>query len=305
MIVSINPSYKCNFSCSHCYLSKTQLKDSTKIDLKDLRIALDKINDFKKIEHIDFYGGEIGILPFLYLIKLHSLFKKYVDKINVITNLFIVNPYFNFEDVSLSVSYDFIFRQSHEKVFDNMCSLNKEISVLTLAIPSILKMDISKFIDKLNSCKNVRSLEIKKYSSSLNNNFSYDSYQLDYESFILKLLDKEKDMNFKFINKDLIENSISKKYNAFSNNHLYVTPQNKIAVLDFDKDNKEYFKILKDLNEYKDWCENEKKRVHKNEFCNKCEFKGHCLTEHIRLPDKSNYINSCDGAYLLLKNVRL
>ncbi len=301
MIISLNPSYKCSFRCNFCYLSKTQLSDPLKIEISDLKETLKEITKHYKIEHLDLYGGEIGILPLTYLVRLNSILIKYVEKVNVITNLFQVNPYFTFQNVNLSVSYDSIYRQFSDVVFDNMCKVNKDLSILTLATPSLMKMDIAKFIEKLNTCKNVKSLEIKKYSTNQYNSLSIENYHLEYESFIQKFLDLENLMNFKFINKELIKNSINKKYSSFSDNHLYITPKNELSVLDFDDNNKEYFRILKNIDEYKIWSTNEKIRVDKNKFCFGCDYKGNCLTEHIRLPLQDPELYSCDGSFKLLK----
>ena len=302
MNLSLNASYKCNFSCNFCYLSKEQLRDKQKITLIELEKILEQINSYKKISSIDLYGGEIGILPIKYLLQLDKILQKYVNSINIITNLSIINPYFLFDNISLSVSYDSIFRQNNDKVFENIKLVNKDISILTLAIPEILNINIVDFINKLNSSSNIKSLEIKKYSSNQTNKLSNSSYQKKYEEFLLKLLDKEKEMTFKFINKELIENSINKKYTAFSDNHLYITPQNKLAVLDFDENNNEYFRILDSLEEYENWHKEEYNRTIKNKYCSSCKYIGNCLTEHIRVPLKDPKIYSCDGAFKLLEN---
>jgi sulfatase maturation enzyme AslB (radical SAM superfamily) len=301
MIVSIAPSFKCNFDCNWCYLSNDQLKDPFKIDLLVLNTKLLKINEYKKINHIDLYGGEISILPLKYLIKLNDILLRYTNSINVISNLFIVNPYFKFENVELSVSYDYVYRQHSQTVYNNIQSLNKKVSILTLAIPKILNIDIIEYINHLNENTNIKSLEIKKYSSNQNNQLSNIEYQKRYEDFIFKFIEYEKHMNFKFVNKDLINNSLNKQYVSFSNDHIYITPQGEYATLDFDKNSNEYFRILKDIDEYIEWAEREIQRSKTNLYCNTCKYNGVCLTEHIRLPNEDPKINSCDGAFLLLE----
>ena len=66
MNISINPSYTCNLRCPWCYLTKEQLSDKKRSKLLGLEILLDKINSYKKIVHIDLYGGVIGILPSIF-----------------------------------------------------------------------------------------------------------------------------------------------------------------------------------------------------------------------------------------------
>ena len=59
MIVSINPSYFCNFRCDFCYLSTKQLGDQKQISFDKLDELLSQVDN---IEHIDLYGGEVGAM---------------------------------------------------------------------------------------------------------------------------------------------------------------------------------------------------------------------------------------------------
>ena len=60
--VSINPSYFCNFRCNFCYLTPEQLGDQKRISLVDLDKRLNQISEYREIDWIDLYGGEIGAL---------------------------------------------------------------------------------------------------------------------------------------------------------------------------------------------------------------------------------------------------
>ena len=60
--LSINPSYFCNFRCPWCYLKPEQLGDQKCIDHFKLSELLNEVQTHRDIEHIDLYGGEIGIL---------------------------------------------------------------------------------------------------------------------------------------------------------------------------------------------------------------------------------------------------
>ena len=304
--VSINPSFHCNFRCSHCYLSKDQLSDRTRLDLDLLKIQLNEISNSFEISHIDLYGGEIGILPIEYLLKLDSILRKYTDSINVITNLRIINPYFLKKDVSISVSYDFEFRQDSLIVFDNIQKLNKPVSVLTLAIPEILHKDPIEMISFLNLSTNIQSWEIKKYSSNFSNDLNIP--QLKFEAFIELLLSKINLMNYKFINKEQIESCLNSTYISNSSNHIYITPKNTFAVLDF-ANNLEFFNELASFDQYKKWVLKEQELISNNVYCKACKYYdkinkvSRCYTEHVRVPVKDPNVFSCDGSLKLLSKL--
>ena len=91
--VSINPSYYCNFSCNFCYLTKDQLKDRRTITPEQLEEKLLEIVTHTKIDHVDLYGGEIGVLKREEFFALKRVIKKYyTGSINIITNY--INPFF-------------------------------------------------------------------------------------------------------------------------------------------------------------------------------------------------------------------
>ncbi len=99
--------------------------------------------------------------------------------------------------------------------------------------------------------------------------------------------------NFEFINEYLLEDVLEKKRNSFSDDHLYITPEGKFAVLEFDLNDREYFLDCETYNDYLNWCKKEKIRVSKNTFCSKCEYFGNCLSEHLR--EVKNLDNGCNG----------
>ena len=56
MIVSVNPTYFCNFRCDFCYLTPEELGNQKQISLNKLDELLSQVQNF---EQIDLYGGEI------------------------------------------------------------------------------------------------------------------------------------------------------------------------------------------------------------------------------------------------------
>ena len=294
MNVSINPTYFCNFKCNFCYLTPEQLRDQKKIEPKQLDKLLGDIPE--PIEHIDLYGGEIGALRRNYYDEIKAVIRKhYSGKININTNFSMLDSRFFEHDITLSVSYDFEAREKHELVFQNMMMSPKPIALLILASPRVITMDVDEMIQNLNLLKSVTSVEIKPYS--INQANTLDLSHKEYENFVIKWLESPIQKNFEFINLYNIEDSYNKRYNAFSDDHVYITPNGKYGVLDFDKDDKEYFLELANWSNYQQWAYQEK--VTLSDICNNCKYVGHCLTEHYRYVKDLD--NSCNGYINLLE----
>jgi MoaA/NifB/PqqE/SkfB family radical SAM enzyme len=296
MIVSLNPTYLCNFRCSFCYLTKEQLSDKSKLDLKILEQRLKEINDFQPIEMVDLYGGEIGLLDYSYLMEMDSLIRQYTNDINIITNLYKMNKYFE-EDVMLSVSWDYTAREKWETVLSNIIMLGKDISLLMLASPKFYFLEPAEVMEHIGHLSNISSIEIKPYSrNQANDLFAGDR---EFEWCVQKWLKyAESNSMPHFENKSRIERSLSGEYNAFSDGHIYLQPDGTLAVLDFDQDRKEYFRPMSHMIEYAVWSKMEKFKVRHNPICSKCEYQGSCLTEHYREVREKDL--SCSGFRNLL-----
>ena len=294
MNISINPTYFCNFKCNFCYLTPEQLRDQKKIEPKQLDKLLGNIPE--PIDHIDLYGGEIGALRRDYYDEIKAVIRKHYDgKININTNFSMLDDRFFEDDITLSVSYDFEAREKHELVFQNMMMSPKPIALLILASPRVITMDVDEMVQNLNLLKSVTSVEIKPYS--INQANTLDLSHKEYENFVIKWLESPIQKNFEFINLYNIEDSYNKRYNAFSDDHVYITPNGKYGVLDFDKDDKEYFLELTNWSNYQQWAYQEK--VTLSDICNNCKYVGHCLTEHYRYVKDLD--NSCNGYINLLE----
>lgn len=243
------------------------------------------------ITHIDLYGGEIGLLTPDYFYSLKDVIRKYYDgPININTNLSAFPDFFRDDDISLSVSYDFHAREKEEFVFKNMMDANKDLSILILASPKVLKMDVEFMIFTLNMVSNIKSVEIKPYSTNQANAFNVT--HKDFENFVKKWIDADTEKKFEFTNQQLIEDALDGKYSAFSDDHVYITPSGKFGVLEFDKEDREYFKELDSYWGYKQWAAEEPlKNV--SDICRSCNYYGGCLTEHYRYV--KDLTNGCNG----------
>lgn len=294
--VSINPTYYCNFSCDFCYLTKEQLKDRKTISPEQLDARLKAISVYDKIEHVDLYGGEIGVLKREEYYDLKRVIKNYYDgDINIITNYSMIHDWFFDDDTTLSVSYDFTAREKNQQVFNNMLQAQKPLSVLVLASRDVIAMDVDSMITEINMCSSITSVEIKPYS--INQANAYNVSHKDYEQFVIKWLESPVPKRFEFINEYHIQDSLDKTYNSFSDDHIYVTPAGRFAVLEFDLNDKEYFLEMDTFEQYIEWAMKEKTAL--SPICQACPYKGHCLTEHYRYVRDLD--NSCNGYRGLLE----
>ena len=198
------------------------------------------------------------------------------------------------EDISLSVSYDFEAREKSDLVFANMLMSPVPISILILASKKVIEMDVESMVRQLGMLSNIRSVEIKPYSTNQAN--QQDVTHKDFEDFVIKWL--EIDLPFEFENRHRIEESLNKQYDAFSNNHVYINPNGNFSVLEFDKNDNEYFLELNSFDEYRKWASNEAKN-NTSDICRSCEYYGNCLTEHYRYV--TDLTNSCNGYKGLLE----
>jgi len=289
--ISINPSYFCNFSCDFCYLTPEQLRDQKRISLVELDKRLDEISKKREIDWIDLYGGEIGALKKDYFYGMRDVIRKYYGgKINIITNFSMLHEGFFENDFYLSVSYDFEAREKSDKVYQNMLRSEVPIAVLILASQQVIEKDVEEMIIMLNACSSVESVEIKPYSTNQAN--QHNVSHKDFEEFVKKWIDSPIRKKFDFVNEGKIIMSLRGEYNAFSDDHIYITPSGKFAVLEFDINDNEYFKELETFENYLQWAEQEPiKNV--SDICRQCSYYGTCLTEHYRYV--KDLTNGCNG----------
>lgn len=259
---------------------------------------LHEVSQYASIGHVDLYGGEVGVLSEDYIQDIkHAIHDYYTGQINVITNLARVPACFLDPDVQLSVSYDFAVRERHEHVYMNMATISKPIHVLLLASPQLIQENVEYMIMMLNALKNVKTVEIKPYSNNQAN--THNVSHVEYEDFIRLWITSPMPKQFEFTNVQHIEKCISLEYNAFSDNHVYITPSGRFAVLDFDQDDNERFTEYDNFKDIIGWSSREREIVESNPVCSKCSYLGHCLTEHYRWVTDNSH--SCDGHFHLLE----
>jgi sulfatase maturation enzyme AslB (radical SAM superfamily) len=298
MFVSINPSYLCNFRCPFCYLTEEQLADKKKASLDDINDRLAEVASHKSEELIfDLYGGEITSLPDDYVESLIELLRMYSSQpIRITTNLSKIPKYLLYEDIDIAVSYDGEARERSGKVYENMLRLNdrKGFDVLTLVSPEVMEMDPSEFLLRFVPLTNMRSLEFKPYSPNQANEHPITNTQ--YELFLSTAIEDYINLGcftYTLQNINLLNTVLRSERSAFSDDHVYITPNGKFAVLEFDRKDNEFFLELDSFEEFIKWTELEKTRVSLNLFCSSCEYYGRCLSEHLR--NVEDLDDSCSG----------
>lgn len=296
--LSLNPSYYCNLRCDFCYLTNEQLSNKERLSLEVLDRRLLELTSRFNVTMVDLYGGETFMLPESYLSDLKDILFRYgISDINVITNLTVSHPAIHDEDYYITVSYDGAAREKHELVFTNMLTLNKPFTILILASPDVINQNVDELIETLNCLASLENVEIKPYSANQSNQLTV-SYA-EYEEFVKSFITSPVSKNFTLNNERLIKESLGKVNNAYSDDHIYITPKGNFAVLEFDLNDNEFFMELDSIEEYLDWSNEEKIRVNKNSYCQKCKYLGHCLSEHLR--KVTDIEKSCNGFYKLLE----
>lgn len=296
MILSINPTYYCNFRCNFCYLTEEQLSDRTTLPVSVLEQRIHEAQLYHDVTMVDLYGGEIGLLSEEYVAELCDMLQRNgIDDINIVTNLSMVNDVIRNPDLYITVSYDFECREQHDRVWNNMFQLDRPFSILILAGPDLIKKNADDMIMQLNLLQNLNSVEIKPYSTNQAN--CHPVTHKDFEQFVQRWIDSPVSKNFQCVNEMNIGTVLEGTRNAFSNDHVYITPEGNFAVLEFDLNDREYFKRLDSIEEYNDWAEQEPTKNVSN-ICKQCDYYGKCLTEHYRYV--KNLDNGCNGYKKLL-----
>jgi organic radical activating enzyme len=292
MNISINPTYYCNFRCDFCYLTQQQLGDNSRVSVDRIAELLAEISAHEPIQHIDLYGGEIGLLPLDYLQELRQCLELYgVKSVNVNTNLSVVHEIFQDPYWLPSVSYDSTAREQSDRVWRNMLLLDREFSIIILASQAVINLDIDAMIAELNLLKNLVSVEIKPYSANQANQQPVGN--LDYEDFVRRFITSPVEKSWELVNEHYLAQVINGTRNSFSNDHIYITPAGKFAVLEFDLNDREYFLELATVEDYYQWCDQEYTRVSKNKYCGDCQYFGRCLSEHLR--EVRDIESGCNG----------
>ena len=289
MKISLCPSFYCNFRCPWCYLSNEQLSSKRIINISELTNTINYINLFETITHIDIYGGEPTLLPVNWSIDLINLLRNITNAhLHVITNLSSSHHPLLFLSDTIGISYDFDKRQQWIKVREKIRVFPHKKHVVTLVNELHHIDDIDAYIEDLMRL-NIDSWELKPFSvSKFNSSFKEDFSK--FEIFVKTVIDKAPP--FEIIN-EINMNNVS---SSFSDDHIYIMPDSKMYVLDFDENFQEYFKNVSTIEDFYLWTKKEFDEYTNNKTCSNCTYLGNCLSEHLKV-----YNNTCNGFPDLIK----
>lgn len=276
------------------YLFSKYRNDSNTLNLAWLEKELVRLDYKFNITSTSIEGGEISKLSDIYFDVLFKLLKTYKLEVKTSTEFINYNPsLINGVDI-INVIYNFNnYSAESELVKKNIIaatSIGKIINVESLDISvEDNPLDIISTLNKLN----IKSWKILPYHQNLFTSIKFKGYDF-FEKIIKQYLKLSNCMQFSFLNKLQLENVIND--NNFPINTIYITPNNKYGLINFDKNNNI------DLIEYEDLDELEKNlNIQQNQqilLCKDCKYKTNCLAERYFNP---NYIGkSCSGFKNLL-----
>jgi len=268
-----------------------------------LDAKLAEISQYKKITQVDIYGGEITLLPEQYIKDMLVVISRYYfgeGDVSIITNLTQIPDWLYQSDLDISVSWDYIERpSSYEAVMQNMVLFSRPFHILTLVSKGMVAWDdetLQRAIDICDTLTTIQTVELKPYSSNQAN--QQDVTFKEFEEFVKRWISFSPAKEL--VNENKILNVLAGKGHAWSDDHIYITPTGEFAVLEFDKDNNEYFLPIYDWFDYLKWTMEETMIINTNSICGNCEFRGRCLSEHLR-PVKDFETKSCSGFKGLLE----
>lgn len=156
-VLTIHPTYYCNFDCFFCH-QKDYEKESF-LSIEKLKEILPKIP--KDLSMIYLMGGEVSVLPDKYLTELLALLDDFKVPIYIQTNLFKVNPILLKHN--LVVSYDFESRPRYETVLKNIMLLDVPYSITTVANRSLLNQGAKNLVHFYSMLHNLQGVKFLPY----------------------------------------------------------------------------------------------------------------------------------------------
>lgn len=175
-IFTLMPSLRCSLNCPHCYLSLDQRRKSPIMDLKDLKIAAEKVDSYyqerdikEKVIVFYWYGGEPTEMGIDYLTTatemLNEIFAKekgYIIKHTILTSLLTIDtkiwfPFFKkYCDNHFQSSFDGLMRGKNyvkkwEEKIKEAKDFGLEVGTISVVNTEILKSGPNEILDYLSS----------------------------------------------------------------------------------------------------------------------------------------------------------
>lgn len=262
------------------------------LDLAELDRMLLNLSKICYISKIHIVSNNLGYLSDLYFDLLFNILKLHCQSLDVntsferinkslINNFDIINVYYNFNN-----TYD-----NNKHIFNTIKAGNESGKIINIkTYDTDCLLDVDKVIDLLNK------MQIKSWELIPN----HDNVEgLDYtktEDLIQKFYNQNSKMKFSFLNKLQIDGILTlNNYNQFI---LHITPENKFAIQNFNKNNNlDKFLIIKNIEEIKNKLV--EMEILQDNFCKNCTSKIKCMANYFK-----NYTytgKSCCGLKNLLE----
>ena len=288
--LSIMPTYKCNYHCKYCYLGD-MTKDNTILDLNIVSNKIQEIDKRYNIDNVCIYGGEVSLLDKKYLLDLTKILNKY--NISLVTNLsndWVVD-FCLINDIRLCVSLN-EERPFYNETLTKLRKLKhiKNISLSIVILPSLIT---DEQIEKAFDIYEELGFEVLfiPYHPSITSKEVVDIKSHIFEESLMKFLKENNKRN----NPITISNEIILKdvnYEPTSNKFLFINPNGDYSSVKYDDKGIESFITFNSLDEYDEFCNNEKTLYYNK--CHDCKFYGKCKAEHLIF---NGYEKSCSGLY--------
>lgn len=287
--VSVMPTYYCSNNCEYCYLRKSEV--SYDYDVRPAVLNLSRLNRLLRIisgkyniTTVEMYGGDLSTLDRDYVANARDICLSYCKNIRVTWMDIEGALAIGFKEHEINVSLNPERRDFLEALYRvKQCP---RVGVITVATAKLLAQPIDSIFDWY---KNFRgNVTIMPYSNFSPNapvpcvsNYEYCAFMIQFIRYYLVHKDEFK---FKLTNILMLQDCINGYYSPAMRNNIFITPNNKLACVDFDYMGHEYFHEFKSLEKWEERCalEDKERLIH----CGICENFNCCMAEHFKRPDQ-------------------
>lgn len=278
MIVSVCPTFRCNLNCPYCYLGD-MVNSSDVLSLERLTHQLNIISSHEPISEISLFGGEISLLDEDYLYKLKDICYNFTNTVGVTTNLANINITKIFDNITISLNEE---RDDYFEKLNSLDSYDFNFVLSIVVLPSVVSLFKSgKYISWLdNMPTKCTAITMLKYLHSIAQirsddfNVSDDDYEFVIQKFIEYSINHKP--HFRNVNLEELKDST---YSPTMDTNIFIGSNGDFGVVAHDNNGYEYFKWLRNFDEYLTLCKEERKLYEQR--CVLCEYFGNCYTQHL------------------------
>lgn len=314
--VSLCPTFWCNGRCPHCYLGSAVTRKGV-ITPSRLRDTLFTIAEHRKLNgNVNLYGGEVTIIPRDTLAQYFDIINGAVQKSRPLEVHTSINVSSNFTlnldtlrwmlglkkeyDVLVGVSLNFERKLADGRLMDRVVAENlktfddatrRRITAKVVVTPSVYDpTDVFEKIEDLG----LGGLHFLQYSDASKATEHYSMTNKDYERFMIRAYKEydERDYSFELFNPWV------QFLGNLTQSHVFVNPQGKFGLLDYDSLGVETFRWFKNFEDWESEAQRLDSQLLDDNHCLTCQYFGQCVGEHLKY---SMLTDSCSGLPLLTR----